>query len=140
MSDEISREEIAALLARESMSEEMTKAEQIERLQNMQTLTDGRDYEVLQAAITALSAEPMRWIPVEEYLPDKLENVLIVFEPDSTEFDVAYRRKTFNATYKKCGAEDEWVSVMGDTTYADYEVQAWMNIPIFKRISGKESE
>lgn len=79
--------------------------------------------------------EPVRpmqkWIPVTERLPDKLQDVLVAFYDAPGEYDVAYMRKTFNATYKANGAENEWVSAMGETTYADYEVNAWMPIPTY---------
>ena len=71
------------------------------------------------------------WIPVSERLPDKLNDVLVAFYDAPEEYDVAYMRKTFNATYKANGAENEWVSAMGETTYADYEVSAWMPIPTY---------
>ena len=72
------------------------------------------------------------WIPVSERLPDKLNDVLVAFYDAPEEYDVAYMRKTFNATYKANGAENEWVSSMGETTYADYEISAWMPIPPYK--------
>ena len=71
------------------------------------------------------------WIPVSERLPDKLNDVLVAFYDAPEEYDVAYMRKTFNATYKANGAKNEWVSAMGETTYADYEVSAWMPIPTY---------
>ena len=71
------------------------------------------------------------WIPVSERLPDKLDDVLVAFYDAPEEYDVAYMRKTFNATYKANGAENEWVSAMWETTYADYEVSAWMPIPTY---------
>ena len=73
-----------------------------------------------------------RWIPVSEGLPDKLQDVLITFYDAEGEYDVAYMRKTFNETYKAHGSENEWVSSMGETTYADYEVSAWMPIEPYK--------
>ena len=71
------------------------------------------------------------WIPVTERLPDKLQDVIVAFDDAPGEYDIAYMRKTFNATYKANGAENEWVSAMGETTYADYEVNAWMPIPTY---------
>ena len=76
--------------------------------------------------------EQPRWIPVSERLPDKLQDVLITFYDAEGEYDVAYIRKTFNETYKAHGSENEWVSSMGETTYADYEVSAWMPIEPYK--------
>ena len=73
-----------------------------------------------------------RWIPVSERLPEKLTEVLIAFGDSESEFDVAYMRKTFNDAYKKQEVENEWVSCMGDTTYADFEVVAWMPIEPYK--------
>lgn len=70
-----------------------------------------------------------RWVPCEKRLPDKLQDVLITFYDAEGEYDVAYMRKTFNASYKAQGSENEWVSSMGETTYADYEVSAWMPLP-----------
>lgn len=72
------------------------------------------------------------WIPVSERLPDKLNDVLIAFYDCPNEYDVAYLRTTFNELYKKSGAKNEWVSSMGETTYADYEVDAWMPIQPYK--------
>lgn len=78
------------------------------------------------------AAEETRWIPVSERLPDKLNDVLITFYDCPNEYDVAYLRTTFNESYKKSGAKNEWVSSMGETTYADYEVVAWMPIQPYK--------
>ena len=84
---------------------------------------------------------PTGWIPCEKRLPDKLQDVLITFYDADGEYDVAYMRKTFNATYKAQGSENEWVSSMGETTYADYEVSAWMPIePYMASPTGAESE
>lgn len=69
-----------------------------------------------------------RWIPCDKRLPDKLQDVLVTFYDAEEEYDVAYMRKTFNASYKAQGSENEWVSSMGETTYADYEVVAWKPI------------
>jgi hypothetical protein len=91
----------------------------------------------LDAVIEA--AEETRWIPVSERLPDKLNDVLITFYDCPNEYDVAYLRTTFNESYKKSGAKNEWVSSMGETTYADYEVDAWMPIQPYKA-EGSESE
>lgn len=78
------------------------------------------------------AAEEIRWIPVTKRLPDKLNDVLIAFYDCPNEYDVAYLRTTFNESYKKSGAKNEWVSSMGETTYADYEVDAWMPIQPYK--------
>ena len=84
---------------------------------------------------------PTGWIPCEKRLPNKLQDVLITFYDADGEYDVAYMRKTFNATYKAQGSENEWVSSMGETTYADYEVSAWMPIePYMASPTGAESE
>lgn len=72
------------------------------------------------------------WIPVTERLPDKLTNVNIAFDDCPNEYDVAYLRTTVNETYRKNGAKNEWVSWMGEATYADYEVSAWMAIQPYK--------
>lgn len=72
--------------------------------------------------------EAHRWIPCEKRLPDKLQDVLVTFYDAEGEYDIAYMRKTFNASYKAQGIENEWVSSMGETTYADYEVVAWKPI------------
>ena len=94
---------------------------------------DGNAIEALEMAIEALEQEPKTgWIPVSERLPDKLQDVLVTFYDAEGEYDVAYMRKTFNGAYKGQGAENEWVSSMGETTYADYEVSAWMPIPQYK--------
>lgn len=71
----------------------------------------------------------MGWIFTDKELPEKLQDVLVAFYDAPNEYDVAYMRKTFNATYKADGAENEWVSAMGEVTYADYEIKAWMKIP-----------
>lgn len=78
-----------------------------------------------------IKQEP-RWIPVSERLPDKLTNVNIAFDDCPNEYDVAYLRTTVNETYRKNGALNEWVSWMGEATYADYEVSAWMEIKPYK--------
>ena len=85
---------------------------------------------LIDNAIEALE-QKSRWIPVTERLPDKLTDVLIAFDDCPNEYDVAYLRTTFNATYKKNGVENEWVSSMGEATYADYEVSAWMAIQTY---------
>lgn len=72
------------------------------------------------------------WIPVAKRLPNKLTNVNIAFDDCPNEYDVAYLRTTVNETYRKNGAENEWVSLMGEATYADYEVSAWMEIKPYK--------
>ena len=75
------------------------------------------------------------WIPVTERLPDKLTDVLIAFDGCPNEYEVAYLRTAIN----KNGATNEWVSSMGETTYTDYEVSAWMAIQPYKVESeGKE--
>ena len=88
-------------------------------------------------AIQALAQT--RWIPVSERLPEKLNDVLITFYDCPNEYDVAYLRTTFNESYKKSGAKNEWVSSMGETTYADYEVDAWMPIHPYKA-EGSDTE
>ena len=91
---------------------------------DLKRLLDEMEEEILESA-------NCKWIPVEKRLPDKLQDVLVTFYDAEGEYDVAYMRKTFNATYKANGAENEWVSAMGETTYADYEVNAWMPIPTY---------
>ena len=100
-------------------------------------IADLLDLDRTQMVNTALdtvieAAERTRWIPVSERLPDKLNDVLITFYDCPNEYDVAYLRTTFNESYKKSGAKNEWVSSMGETTYADYEVDAWMPIQPYK--------
>lgn len=85
------------------------------------------------------AAEETRWVPVSERLPDKLTDVLITFYDCPNEYDVAYLRTTFNESYKKSGAKNEWVSSMGETIYADYEVDAWMPIQPYKA-EGSDTE
>ena len=82
-------------------------------------------------SICELEQEP-KWIPVTERLPNKLTNVNIAFDDCPNEYDVAYLRTTVNETYRKNGAKNEWVSWMGEATYADYEVSAWMAIQPYK--------
>lgn len=123
-------------------------SEQIRRLREFaKTLTYADEYNLIKGAadsIEELSGKLHKsqmerssqyyhggWIPVTERLPDKLQYVLVAFDDAPGEYDVAYLRKTFKATYKANGAENEWVSVMGETTYADYEVNAWMPIPTY---------
>lgn len=69
-----------------------------------------------------------RWIPVSERLPDTLKDVIIAFSNEPNEYDIAYLRTTSNKTYIANGSKKEWVSSMGETTYAEYEVDAWMPI------------
>lgn len=85
----------------------------------------------LEMAIKALE-QMSEWIPVNKRLPEKLKDVLVAFTDAPNEYDVAYMRKTFNGVYKGQGAENEWVSSMGETTYADYEISAWMPIPEYR--------
>ena len=85
----------------------------------------------LNKAIEALSNQT-EWVPANKRLPEKLKDVLVAFTDAPGEYDVAYMRKTFNGVYKGQGAENEWVSSMGETTYADYEISAWMHIPEYK--------
>ena len=95
---------------------------------------DGNEMrDLVEFLTTTLNQElKTQWIPVSERLPDKLQDVLITFYDAEGEYDVAYMRKTFNETYKAHGSENEWVSSMGETTYADYEVSAWMPIEPYK--------
>ena len=79
-----------------------------------------------------------KWISVEDRLPDKLKDVIVTFYDAPDEYDIAYMRKTFNKTYIANGAENEWVSSMGETDYADYEIAAWMPIQPYK--ADKETE
>lgn len=95
------------------------------------------DVNWLNENIKALKQES-RWIPVTERLPDKLTNVNIAFDDCPNEYDVAYLRTTVNETYRKNGAENEWVSWMSEATYADYEVSAWMTIQPYKAESEDE--
>lgn len=92
---------------------------------DLKRLLDEMEEEVLENA-------NCKWIPCEKRLPDKLNDVIVTFCDAPEEYDIAYMRKTFNATYKANGAENEWVSAMGETTYADYEVIAWMPIIPYK--------
>lgn len=91
---------------------------------DLKRLLDEMEEEILESA-------NCRWIPVTERLPDKIKDVLVAFDDAPGEYDVAYMRKTFNAAYKANGAENEFVSATGETTYADYEVNAWMPIPTY---------
>ena len=96
-----------------------------------ETGTDHCFADAQEMAIKALE-QMSEWIPVNKKLPDKLKDVLVTFVDAPGEYDVAYMRKTFNGVYKGEGAENEWVSSMGETTYADYEISAWMLIPEYK--------
>ena len=89
-------------------------------------------WEGLQKLPSVTPKEKTGWIPVSERLPEKLKDVLVAFYDCPDEYDVAYLRTTFNETYKKNGAKHEWVSAMGETTYADYEVDAWIPIEPYK--------
>lgn len=129
----------------------MTREEAIKVLKNPHDASDERIAKAIDMAIEALelvtsyedtinklreaiadTAKRSRWIPASERLPDKLKDVLIAFEDCPNEYDVAYLRTTFNESYKKNGAKNEWVSSMGEATYADYEVSAWMLIEPYK--------
>lgn len=125
-------------------------AEDFEIIVQGEEFTKEKCKEAVEIATEALSSSekpnkseiPTGWIPCEKRLPDKLQDVLITFYDADGEYDVAYMRKTFNATYKAQGSENEWVSSMGETTYADYEVSAWMPLPLPYKASptGAESE
>ena len=101
------------------------------RLINNNEITIGEYEEMTKPLDREVEQEP-RWIPVSERLPDKLTNVNIAFDDCPNEYDVAYLRTTVNETYRKNGALNEWVSWMGEATYADYEVSAWMEIKPYK--------
>ena len=120
------------------MTNELSVEDAIEvfRFMKRDVLEESKEDKVLDMAIKAL--EQTRWIPVSERLPDKLNDVLISFYDCPNEYDVAYLRTTFNESYKKSGAKNEWVSSMGETTYADYEVDAWMPIQPYKAESEKK--
>lgn len=115
-------------------------AEDFEIIVQGEEFTEEKCKEAVEIVTEALSSSekpnkseiPTGWIPCEKRLPDKLQDVLITFYDADGEYDVAYMRKTFNATYKAQGSENEWVSSMGETTYADYEVSAWMPIEPYK--------
>lgn len=113
--------EIKRQLGIDINKEELIKALQYDRNQYDKGYQDG------------LNAN--KWVPTSERLPDKLNDVLITFYDCPNEYDAAYLRTTFNKTYKKNGAKNEWVSSMGETTYADYEVEAWMPIQQYKEES-----
>lgn len=85
----------------------------------------------------SVTPQESRWIPVSERLPDKFNDVLITFFDCPNEYDVAYLRTTFDELYKENGAKNEWVSSMGEITYADYEVVAWKPIELYKSESEK---
>lgn len=74
------------------------------------------------------SENPNKWIACSDRLPDTLKDVVIAFANEPNEYDIAYLRTTDNKTYIANGSKKEWVSSMGETTYAEYEVDAWMPI------------
>ena len=84
----------------------------------------------MMMAIEALSSseKPNKWIACSDRLPDTLKDVIIAFANEPDEYDIAYLRTTNNKTYIANGSKKEWVSSMGETTYAEYEVDAWMPI------------
>jgi hypothetical protein len=89
--------------------------------------------QALEVGIMAIKAEsssekPNKWIACSDRLPDTLKDVIIAFANEPDEYDIAYLRTTDNKTYIANGSKKEWVSSMGETTYAEYEVDAWMPI------------
>lgn len=84
--------------------------------------------EELRAIHDGIPQRTERWIPVSERLPDTLKEVIIAFANEPDEYDIAYLRTTSNKTYIANGSKKEWVSYIGETTYAEYEVDAWMPI------------
>lgn len=90
---------------------------------DLKRLLDEMEEEILESA-------NCKWIPVSERLPDKLKDVLIAFADAPDEYEIAYLKATDNATYKENGAVNEWMTFAG-TSYADYEVEAWMPIPTY---------
>ena len=121
--------EIQGILRKNGEVNRMTNSEAIKRLKVMHLGLSADKKEACDIAIKAL--ESQRWIPCSERLPEKLKEVVIAFG-DGSEYDVAFLRKSFNKDYTDNGADNEWYSVMGNTTYADYEVEAWMPLQPYK--------
>ena len=85
-----------------------------------------------QPKMGSSSENPNKWIACSDRLPDTLKDVIIAFANEPDEYDIAYLRTTDNKTYIANGSKKEWVSSMGETTYAEYEVDAWMPIPPYQ--------
>ena len=102
------------------MSEEMTREQAIEELSIMlNKYQDSITGDALDMAIAALSAEPMRWIPIEDELPEDKQEILFSTKTGRVHSGKYHDDSSANPWYSHRDKVRAWSNV----------VTAWMSLP-----------